>query len=256
MKYKLSICLPAIRTHLWEKFYESIDVSIGNHYSWELVMVGPNDPPSFFDDKTNFKYLKDYGSPSRCAQIAVSMADGELMMWGSDDGLFVINAIENCIKKHESLNRKDVIALKYTEGRNYGGRPMHPDYWTAHHHPVLRVTEQNYKIICVGMFKLDYFREIGGWDCRFEHLNMNTHDLAFRVQRDGGVIYESDGIVCNHDWNPGEGDHIPVNQAFDKNDLPLFRTMYSTNSERPVKIDYENWKDSPKIWQRRFGNMK
>ena len=216
-------------------------------------MVGPNDPPPFFENKKHFKFFKDFGSPSRCAQFATSFADGELMMWGSDDGLFVKGAIANCIKKHEVLNRKDVIALRYTEGRNYGGLPMHPDYWTAHHHPPLRVTKENYKIICVGMFKLDYFRELGGWDCRFEHLNMNTHDLAFRVQRDGGIIHESDEIVCNHDWNPIEGDHIAVHQAHEKNDLPLFLNTYAPNSDRPIKIDYENWKSSPEVWKRRFG---
>jgi hypothetical protein len=230
--YKLSICLPAIRTHLWENFYQSIVSSVGEH-SWQLIMVGPNDPPPFFNDKTNFKYIKDYGSPSRCGLIAASIAEGELMMWGSDDGIFTNNSIAACIEK-----------------------PMHHDYWMAHHHPTLRVVPEHYKILMVGMFKLEYFRELGGWDCRFEHLNMNTHDLSFRLQNDGGKIYESDMYVCNHDWNPNQGDHIPVQQAYEQNDLALFQQIYKEpNSylERPIKIDYFNWNKSPTIWRRRFG---
>ena len=255
--YKLSICLPAFRTHLWEDFYNSVHASIGQEYTWEVVMVGPNDPPPFFSDKRNFKFLKDYGSPSRCAQMATTAADGELMMWGSDDGLFVENTIDKAIKLHDVIGRKDVVALRYTEGENHKGGPMHREYWTAWHHPTLRVVPKHYKIILLGMFKLDYFREIGGWDCRFEHLNMNTHDLSFRVQNDGGVIHESPEIVCTHDWSPNiyEGDHAPVQYAYDQNDLPLFQSIYLSDQLRETKINYDNWMDSPKVWKRRFGDI-
>ena len=85
MKYDVSICLPAHRTQLWQRLYETAAEAVGP-YSWEMVLVGPNNPPPFFDDKKNFKFLKDFGSPSRCAQIATVLAEGEFMMWGSDDG--------------------------------------------------------------------------------------------------------------------------------------------------------------------------
>jgi hypothetical protein len=252
--YKLSICLPAHRVNLWQTFYESIESAVGSH-SWELIMVGPNEPSDFFRDKTNFKFLKDYGSPSRCAQIATSLAEGELMMWGSDDGIFEKNAINECINLHDQIPKKDVIALKYTEGRNYSGAPMHPDYWMAWHHPTLRVVPQHYRIFLVGMFKLEYFREIGGWDCRFEHLNMNCHDLAFRVQRDGGFIHLSPTYVSRHDWNPNEGDHKPVQEAYEQNDLFLFNQTYGHDA-RSIKIDYFNWTNIDRVWKRRFGDLK
>tara|TARA_R110002124_G_scaffold96211_1_gene240917 strand:- start:578 stop:1354 length:777 start_codon:yes stop_codon:yes gene_type:complete len=258
MNYKVSICLPAIRTNLWENFYNSIIPSVEN-YSWELIMVGPNDPPPFFSSKKNFKFLKDYGSPARCIQIATSLAEGELMMWGSDDGIFKKAAIASCIEKHEKLNYKDVIALKFTEGKNHMGGPMPKNYWMAHQHHTLRVVPEDFKIMMIGMFKLKYFRDLGGFDCKFEQVNMNTHDLSFRVQRDGGKIYESDIYVSTHDFQ--QPDHKEMNNAFQENDYPLWQEMYKlapnfTYNERPIKIDYENWKDSPKIWQRRFGDMK
>ena len=256
MNYKLSICLPAHRTHLWEQFYNSAVESIGDEYSWELIMVGPHDPPSFFKEEKNFKFVKDYGTPTRCAQIATSIAEGELMMWGSDDGIYTPNSIKECVEMHDSLSYKDVVAIRYTEGRNYKGAPMHPAYWMAHHHPTLRVCPPHFRIVLLGMFKLKYFRELGGWDCRFEHLNMNCHDLAFRVQHDGGTIHMSPNIVSNHDWNPNEGDHIPVQEAYDQNDLALFNELYGSDQSERIKIDYFNWTSSPRVWTRRFGEME
>ena len=255
MNYKLSVCLPAHRTHLWENFYNSLVESIGNKYSWELIMVGPKDHPSFVRDKPHVKFIKDFGSPSRCGQMATTEATGELMMMASDDGLFVRGAIEQSIDLMNTLPRKDVLALRFTEGRDYKGAPMHPEYWMAHHHPPLRVVPPDYKIILLGMFRLDYFREMGGWDCRFEHLNMNGHDLAFRMQKNGTTVHMSPGLVCNHNWNPNSGDHIPVQAAYDNCDLKLFREITAPGHDRPLKIDYDNWKKSPKVWKRRFGDM-
>ena len=77
------------------------------------------------------------------------------------------------------------------------------------------------------MYKLDkYFRKLGGFDCRWEHLNMNTHDLAFRAQRDGSKFHFSPNLVLTCDWNPNEGDHIPVQAAYHANDAPLFQQVY------------------------------
>jgi hypothetical protein len=252
-KYKLSICLPAFRVHLWEKYYNSVFSSINNN-SWEMIMVGPNEPPEFFKDKTNFKFFKDYGNPTRCAQIATMLAEGELMMWGSDDGLFLPNSIEQCINLHDNLPQKDVIALRYTEGIGYSGTPMHQQYWMAHHHPQTRIVPNNYMLILVGMFKTQYFKEIGGWDCRFEALNMNCHDLAFRVQNDGGKIHLSPNYVSIHDWHPNDQEHKPIQHAYEQNDSQLFEKIYANNGylKRQIKIDYFNWINAKPIWDRRF----
>ena len=86
-KYDLSICMPAHRSHLWEGMYKSVIESVGD-YSWEMILVGPNEPTDFFKDKNNFRFIKDYGHPARCAQIATMFAQGKYMMWGSDDGVF------------------------------------------------------------------------------------------------------------------------------------------------------------------------
>ena len=124
MKYDVSICLPAHRTQLWQRLYESAAEAVGP-YSWEMILVGPNNPPPFFDDKKNFKFLKDFGTPSRCAQIATMLAEGEFMMWGSDDGYFLKNSIRECISLKKNLDRKDVVIIRYAEGRGYTGANPH-----------------------------------------------------------------------------------------------------------------------------------
>jgi hypothetical protein len=106
------------------------------------------------------------------------------------------------------------------------------------------------------MYKLNYFRELGGFDCRWEHLNMNTHDLAFRAQRDGSKFHFSPNLVLTCDWNPGEGDHVPVQMAYHANDAPLFREVYMQDQSERIKIDYQNWMKSDPVWKRRFGDKK
>jgi hypothetical protein len=256
MKYKLSICLPAHRTQLWEQLYDSAAQAVGPNYEWEMICVGPKEPPGRLGRATNFKFYKDFGTPSRCAQISTMLAEGELMVGAVDDGIFTPRSLQQCIELHDTIPEKDVVATRYTEGRNYAGKPMHPDYWMAHHHPTLRVVPADYKLILLGMFKLSYFREVGGWDCAYEHLNMNYHDLAFRIQKDGGKIHMSPEVVINCNWNPNEGDHVPVQQAYDQNDLELFNKMYAPDADREVKIDYYNWTKSPAVWERRFGKME
>ena len=207
--------------------------------------------PEFFKDKTNFKFFKDFGNPSRCAQIATMFAEGEYLMWGSDDGYFTKNSIKECLDLHSSLSYKDVIALRYTEGKNYSAIPMNPNYWMANYHAPTQVVPLDYRLILVGMFKTNYFREIGGWDCRFEALNMNCHDLAFRVQNDGGKIHLSPNYVSIHDWNPEHEEHLPIQLAHEQNDLNLFNQIHEIVFHGQGGYDWETIYNMPR-WLRQF----
>ena len=113
--------MPAHRSTLWENMYKSIAASV-SPYTWELILVGPNYPSVELMQKGNFKFIKDFGSPARCAQIATSLAEGRLMMWGSDDGIFMENSIKECIELHNQSNDHDVIILRYSEGENHSGK--------------------------------------------------------------------------------------------------------------------------------------
>jgi len=259
MKYDVSICLPAYRTHFWERLYNTASEAVGPDYTWEMVLVGPNEPPTQLASKSNFKFFKDYGSPSRCGQIATALAEGELMMWGSDDGFFIKDSIKRCIDVHKHLPYKDIMIVKYAEGANYTGQCHHSSYWKAWTHDDLKLPgiPKDYMITLLAMYKLEYFRELGGFDCRFEHLNMNTHDLAFRAQRNGSKIHFSPNLVLSCDWNAGAGnDHAPLHSAHFENDNPLFHEMYTKDQSDRINIDYFNWTKSDPVWKRRFGDKQ
>jgi len=254
-KYNVSICMPAHRTQLWQRLYETAEKSVGS-YTWEMILVGPNDPPPFFADKSNFKFVKDRGTPTRCAQIATMLAEGEYLMWGSDDGFFIENAIADCLDLRKTISNKDVVCVRYSEGENHSGELPPDEYWNAWTHPDQRLAGIPKDSVCapVGMYHTLFFRWLGGWDCRFEHLNMCCHDLAFRAQKAGGKVHLSPGLVLNCDWNPGRGDHIPVQEAYHANDAPLFTVLYAAADPTRIQIPYFNWTESPAVWARRFRN--
>ena len=138
MKYDVSICMPAHRAHLWDEFYESAAKAVGP-YSWEMILVGPNGPSESLSKKPNFKFFRDYGHPARCAQIATTLAEGELMMWGSDDGIWQPDSIRECINLHKQHDEKDVIIIRYSEGRGFSGKMPPDDYWKPWTHPDQRL---------------------------------------------------------------------------------------------------------------------
>lgn len=253
MKYDLSIILPGIRPHNWEKLYNSVVESIGP-YSFEMIAIGPNDPPEIFKDKENFKFLKDFGCPSRCVQLGSTFAKSRYIAWMSDDGLYQPNTLEQCIQLFDSqLFPKDGMTLRYKEGE---GDDTYPDdYWKARHHADQRIPgiKEDYRIAPLGMYNTDHFRWIGGLDCSFEHINMCTHDLAFRTQNNGGKIVLSPGLVARFYWSWITEDAGPVQQAYFQNDAPLFNKMWSQDQSQRIRIDYDNWKNSPEKWKRRFG---
>ena len=107
------------------------------------------------------------------------------------------------------------------------------------------------------MYYLDFFREIGGLDCRFEHVNMNCNDLAFRIQANGGTIHPSPDIVIRQTNEPSTNPaQSPVEEAYHKNDYPLFQAIYSDpyGATERIYLDYNNWKLTDEVWQRRFGS--
>jgi len=256
-KYDISICLPGHRTQFWQRLYDTAAEAVGP-YKWEMIIVGPNEPPRELSDKLNFKFFKDYGSPARCAQIATVLAEGELMMHASDDGYFLKDSIKECIEMHDDLSFKDFVIARLTEGKDHSGGKFEDSYWKAWTHPDLRLAgvDEDWFIALLSVHKLDYYRQIGGLDCRFEHINMNLHDLSFRAQRDGAKMLYSPNLVINCDWSYLWEDHSPVQQAYEANDLSLFRELYSEERQNRIKIDYNNWTKSDLVWKRRFGDLK
>jgi len=248
---KLSIILPGYRHQNWRTLYDSAVLACKD-LPFEMIIVGPNGDYGNLSEVENFTFIEDYGAPARCAQIAVEHATGDIFCWGADDGVFLEDTLKECYELLKTKTNKDGIIIRYREGGNF------PDnsYWVAHTHADLRLggIHPSYKIAPVGMFNLEYFMSIGGWDCRFEHLNLSNHDLAFRIQLDGGVLYESPTEVFSCVWSAPEADWAPVGKAYHEVDKPLLTGLYSTPNPNRIKIEWENWHSSPDRWTKRFGS--
>lgn len=248
--YDLSIILPSIRTNLLNRFYDSLLISCRNH-SFELIIIGPYDPSEVLNHE-NIKYIKDFGAPARAAQLGAIQAQGTYITWSSDDAWYLDGTLDSLLEIIKNEDRKTCVAVRYGEG---DGTPMPKELHMARAHNDCQLPGilPHYMVTPVSMLNTEYFREIGGWDCQYEHLNMCCHDLIFRVQNDGGKVIIPDFTAFNCDWMPGEtGDHGPIHFAYFENDLPKFNEMYAEAHEDRIKIDLNNWENAPEIWKRRF----
>lgn len=248
----ITIVVPSARDI--SKFVLSIDESLVD-IEYNIIVVSPERKEIPFTklQKTQ-RLIVDKGSPSRCLQMGISECLTDIFMWGTDDGVLQKEQLKKCYNNLTSKTYKDGIVLKYTEYG--GGNPStlsgaDDDYYMSGNHGanLLPGINPKWKIAPVGMFYTSYFKELGGLDCRFEHINFNVHDFVYRLQRSGGRLFFSDGVVLLCDSDPNNSFHRPIHLAYHLNDYPLFREIYKDNS-RGVKIDFNNWKDSPDAWRR------
>ncbi|MHA2279437.1 MAG: hypothetical protein ACXAC5_00900 [Promethearchaeota archaeon] len=245
----VSIAIPSIHPERWEDVVGSLSQDSCNYEIW---FVGP----APFDKKLPdyVHCIQDYGAPTRCAQIAASHSSGELFTWAADDGRFLPGALTKLVEYFaEHCKSNDEMIGRYTEAAGFNTNTPHHDnaLWTAGYH-ALHINEgidPDDKIAPVGLLDLQYFRSIGGFDCAYEHINMSCIDLSIRIQRAGGVLHFSPQMLLKFDHTPKCPEYAAVRDAFQLNDLPLFKQHYS-NRERPLKIDFDNWKQSPDKWRR------
>lgn len=258
MKYTLSLIISGIRNEKWIDLYNQMEKSCNRH-EYEIIFCSPYDLPAELSSKENIKYIRDFGTPSRCIQLSSTYAEGKYIAILSDDAIIMEEAFSNIIDDIEDCDDpyKNIIALRYTEGYNFKANinDFCLSYWNARFHGDLRLDgiEENWKICIMFLMNLQRFKELGGIDCRFEHYNLNLHDLAFRAQRDGSKIIVSREFVSAQDFNPNN--NSPLMVAYHENDKPLFLSIYSdknTALQRPINIDYDNWKQQPAKWHRRF----
>jgi hypothetical protein len=255
MKYDLSIFIPAFRTPLWPKVYESAKKACKN-YNWEMVFIGPFEPPEELKKEENVLFIKDYGCVTRCAQLGMLEIRSDLFFLTVDDCIFAEDAIDLAMKKYEEeCGYKDVVSMIYGEG----GNKMDTSYWTVQNwndFTCLPGVDNSWRLANQCIMNKNYFIELGGLDCiNFEYIDKPIHDFMFRLQKDGGKIVFAPEHTCIATWYPEEtGDHAPIHNAMNQRDIPTFNRMYSDPNYylNRLKIEYDNWKKSPEVWKRRF----
>lgn len=251
----LTIIVPSIRADSLPKLLSTIPGSMGD-YSYELIIIGPNstERPDGHPQLMEFTWIEDYGSPSRCVQRAACEASGKLMVWLTDDGVLFPLSLGKCIKKLLTLPSSDGIIVKYTEEGPYS--PLNgstDEYYISGNHDANKLPgiPPEYLIAPVPMYYTSFFKRLGGIDAvNFEHVNMNVHDLAYRVQNAGGKLHFSDSVVMHCNSNNFGADHAVLDQSYGSKDLPSFRSLYGEAGEVRQVLEMNNWKQAPAKWRR------
>lgn len=256
---KLSIYLSAIRPENWMRLYNSIPLATTlpeNEY--ELVIVSPYELPPELKNK-NIRLIQDWGCPSRCFQIALLNSVGKYVLIISDDGVFIPGMAVDKAFEIMPQHHKGVVVLKYREGNvkiRHGqtvlsGWETDVFYTMGYHRPLrLPYIPKHYVPLMNHLIPREYIIEIGGLDCRFEQPGIGIIDLSVRLQNDGAEVKIGD-IAMHYDH--GHKDHGPIKSASDDNDCPLLTKLYSDAAYDGItKIDINNWKSSPEVWNRRF----
>ena len=273
MKKTVSLVVPSIRPQNLLKFYTSVEKACKKN-SFEIVIPSPYLLPNELLSKGNVKFLHTYANPTISFQMAALLCDAEYIYNTVDDGLVREGAIDSAIELFKTLSNKDSINMRYNEAvldantlepfspevqkqNLLGHKDNPPYYWVAWSHGDLRLPGimRHWKISPHFFMKFDYFYELGGFDCNFEYSNHCLHDLAFRVQANGGQVVESIEPAFEASHLPGKsGDHGPIVDAQLGPDLTRFNQIYSNPRaafER-IYLDYNDWRDKPDVWSRRF----
>ena len=253
--YDISICVPTIRAQHWQRLYDSIVDSIGE-YTFELILCGPYDElDDYLKTKDNVILIKDYGSPTRAQQIAVSKATGHYVTWGADDGWYYPGMLEKSINILNAMDdRKAILVSHYIEGNELALR----NYTMNYHEPLRSPFYPNeFLIINVGIASLEYYKETGGLDCKFEVTAMAHADWGARAQLDGAPLHFLQEVLfeCTQFVGPIE-DHAPVHYAQIEHDQPLYAAIWRSSKCLKRKVDFDNWQDAEVVWKKRFEDVE
>lgn len=260
MNPDISIVISSIRINLLLDLHKSIETSF--HGNWELVIVGPYDLPQELLDKSNVKYIKDFGSPTRCWQIGLLNSTGKYVHLSCDDATYYPNVLDECFSILRNSDYKKVILNKYIEGDESSEYMRKNLYYHLNSHTAIKFIidrmSKDYLLLNNFVMSKKLLLELGGLDCEYEAFNMALVDLSIRTLNYGAEIVIHDNPVFKVTFLYGEeGDHGPVLKAHTENDLPLFfRTYAYYKNFNKTNVDIKNWEKSPTKWRRRFNESK
>lgn len=246
----LSIIVPGIRNQLWTELYDNFNRSLSSKF--EIIFCGPNAPSI---EEKNVKYIRDFGNMIRCQQLALTLAEGELVHWCSDDCMPFPNMMDEALEAHSKLGEKEILMLKYTESDNPSPDMWTDEYYRLQGYPGTRTNfiPKHFFGLNMGIARREILEDLGGWDAQFKSC-IGHFDLAVRAQFAGYKVVPFDEIVQHVSHCPGiTGDHGPMFYAQTQEDEPLFQKLYN-NENAPLrqKISVQNWRSSESVWSKRF----
>lgn len=249
----ISIIIPGIRPDRWSSIYNSIQKS--TRRSFELIMCGPYLPPPELNNKKNFKFIKDWGSPVRASCLAAEIAEGDMITWSADDALFIENSLD--LLANECDKDGHIISCKYIEGKNGSPKPIQPnEYFTLNGSTWTSSPrfQNDWYLLNTGIMPMKTFKDLGGWDCRYDVAFYSYADMAATSYLQGVKSKFAEDIIlldCDH-FAGSTGDHGPIENAQTHHDLPAFKMRFCSNDLN--LSDRVHWTDSPKVWRTRFND--
>ena len=249
---KLSIITPAMRTHYWPKFLETVRDSCQT-IPYEIIFISPFDMPDSLK-ADNIIHLKSYAPVPVCIQKGTLLATGDIVCHAVDDSVFFTNTLDMAVNYFINyLSYKDALTLTYTENTN---NMNIRDKWK-----IKNISEFNgfswidpeWITFVQPMMYRKRFLELGGFDCSFEYSNHPHHDLAFRMHLDNSNVDVAPfSVSYAYHMAYDTGDHGPIYLAQDGPDMKKFREKWTNISRPEIFIDYNNYKAYDKRWERRF----
>jgi hypothetical protein len=254
----LSIIMPAIRPEQWVGVVRSIEGAYSS--KWELIIVSPYPLPEELQNDRRVKYVRDFGNPVRASNIAASLCEYDLVTWTADDAVYLPDSLDGMVNTFNCMaeDKAKVVVAKYYEGQDGTKKPLQDDkYFTVNGamNPSLIVPD-GYWLFNVALMSSGLMRQLGYWDIDFESTWPAHTDMAIRAQDAGArvVMCPKPVLDCGH--MPGEtGDHAPIHHAHITHDEPHLQNKWGKVTRLAIANRAPNcsdWKDTPRVWDRRF----
>lgn len=253
-KPDLSILLPSIRPQNLDAFYNSILSSTKRDF--ELIVVSPYALPLSLQDKKNVKFIRDFGSPTRCTNLGFLVSEGKLVTDCTDDAIYLPNALDESIDLFYQMSPdpKNVVIHMYYESQNRTNEALQGDNYykingsRCSQSPYI---PNNWYIFNSFIMNREFFEEMGGLDCEYQATAMAHIDQAVRCQKEGAIVKVYNKAITSCDHN--QPDHGAIEIAQIGFDEPLYQKKYRNPAwiMNEMKLDINNWKNADAIWDKR-----
>lgn len=254
---QISLIIPGIRPQMYQNVYDSFLKCWEG--TFEIIFVTPCDFPILkVEPRGSFQMIRDFGCPSRALQLGWLHAKADWVSFGTDDATYCPNVMTNAWKvlhKNE-FNDHIIITCPYTESDHWSKWMLTPWYYHAYFHSELRLPNIPFwfRLYMYGLISKKALEETGGFNCKYETMAYAYVDLSLRLQYYGCEFIVGKEKIAHCVWqNKEQSDHSPVHKACVQHDSPLLRGIYTAKKFTPeIKINPNNWEQSPSKWPRRF----
>jgi hypothetical protein len=223
MSVNISAYLSSIRPYRWMRIHEMLS-SAG--LSFEIVIVGPNDPD--FSLPKEIKFFKSDVKPSQCFHAAATMSEGEALLQIVDDIEYQDGGIQAMFKAVMETDNEMATCQYFQNGhsnvyhQNISGSIMNLCYL-----PLLPVC---------GLYRRNVYSEIGGLDKRFNGV-MGELDLYMRMSV-AGYSTKFVNFICNENTDYQKKEDSSLCGKFWNQDRPRFIDLWSTSGNLyPIRKD-------------------